>query len=55
MVGQLEADYAPGADWAQGFAIIFEDEAAGTYSAELVQVINGVATVGALGKTVRAA
>jgi hypothetical protein len=50
----LDADYCPGADWAQGFAIVRVDDATGMYGVELVHVIDGRATVGALGGTVSA-
>lgn len=53
-VCRLDADYCPGADWAQGFAIITVDDATQSYGVELVQVINGRAAINALGATLAA-
>jgi hypothetical protein len=51
---KLDAEYAPGADWQQGFAIVHVDDATGSYGVELVQVINGRATSTALRGTLAA-
>lgn len=51
---QVDADYCPGADWAQGFSIIHVDDATGSYSVELVHIINGRATSSALRGTLAA-
>lgn len=51
---RLDADYCPGADWAQGFAVVQLDPASPNYGVELVHVVEGVATVNALGATLRA-
>lgn len=47
------ADYAPAADWCQGFAIVTWGGGADP-AVELVTVTNGAANVAALGRTVRA-
>lgn len=46
----LNPSYASAPDWTNGFAIVQEGE--GTYGVELVSVINGVATIAALGQTI---
>lgn len=51
---RLDADYAPGADWQQGFAIVAVDDANDEHGVELVQVINGRAVVATLGATLKA-
>lgn len=53
-VCHVDADYCPGADWAQGFAVIWVDDATDSYSVELVQVIDGRATSSALRGTLAA-
>lgn len=50
----LDADYCPGSDWAQGFAIVHVDDASGSYSVELVHIEHGRATSSALGGTLAA-
>lgn len=50
----LNADYCPGADWQQGFAIIHVDPASNDYGVELVQIVNGRATSTTLGGTIAA-
>lgn len=50
----IDADYCPGADWAQGFAIVHVDPVTDNYGCEIVQVINGRATSVSLGGTVTA-
>jgi hypothetical protein len=51
---RLDAEYAPAADWQNGFCILSVDDASGTYGVEQVLVDNGVANVAALGATLRA-
>lgn len=53
-VCRLDADYAPGADWQQGFAIVHVDDASGSYGVELVQIVNGRATSTSLRGTLAA-
>lgn len=50
---RLEPSYVKSPDWAQGFAVVTHDDT--TFAAELVTIGDGVAAVGALGQTVRAA
>lgn len=50
----IDADYCPGADWQQGFAIIHEDTETDSYGVECVQIINGRATSVSLGGTISA-
>lgn len=54
-VCRLDADYCPGADWAQGFAVVREDPSTGVYGVELVHIIDGVLCTPALGGTLKAA
>jgi hypothetical protein len=53
-VCKLDADYCPGADWQQGFAIVHVDDATGGYGVELVQIIHGRATSASLRGTIAA-
>ncbi len=48
----LNPSYATAPDWTNGFAIVHEGE--GGYGVELVSVINGAATIAALGQTITA-
>lgn len=48
----LNPSYASAPDWANGFAIVHEGQ--GSYGVELVSVVNGVATIAALGQTITA-
>ena len=50
---RLDADYAPAADWSQGFAIVAEGES--DCGVELVSIVDGAAVIVAMGGTVRAA
>lgn len=49
---KVDAEYAPGADWTQGFAIIAESD--DDYGVELVTIENGRATIATLGATLTA-
>jgi hypothetical protein len=49
---QLNPSYASAPDWTNGFAIVHEGH--GSYGVELVSVVNGVATIAALGQTITA-
>lgn len=53
-VCMIDADYCPGADWAQGFAIIHEDPGSDVYQVEQIHVVNGRATSLSLGGTIAA-
>lgn len=53
-VCKLDAEYCPGADWQQGFAVVHVDDASDSYGVELVQIINGRATSSSLGGTIAA-
>ena len=46
----LNPSYASAPDWTNGFAIVHEGD--GTYGVELVTVVDGVATIAALGQTI---
>jgi len=48
----LNPSYASAPDWTNGFAIV--QEGAGSYGVELVSVVDGVATIAALGQTITA-
>lgn len=50
----IDADYCPGADWAQGFAIIHEDPESDVYQVEQIHIVNGRATSLSLGGTIAA-
>lgn len=51
---KLDLDYAPGADWCQGFAIVYVDDATGSYNVEPVPITDGHATSAALRGTLAA-
>lgn len=50
----IDADYCPGADWAQGFAVVTVDPETDNYGCELIQIVNGRATSATLGGTISA-
>ena len=50
----LNPSYVSAPNWTNGFAIVSHGEEKGVYGVELVNVVNGQASIAALGKTIKA-